>query len=384
MFTAMFTANFCTKESHAAEKMLGRDAAALAGRLAAGDPAFDWQPLATFMAAASAPDETTEAAATNEARAFAVPEQEEEARAAAAPPALRSQDEAPGSSAAAPIVFDDDEEDATPGVHPLRLPRELLDLLRAEDRLRAGRGGRGHRLDRNLPMLPLRRLGRALHVPPLRLDRGRQLRREHHELGELVARPLGEPLDHLPLAERVREPVTGRHDGTHLSQQRPIRDRVEGPALQVELVQVPRDALVLAVEEESLVPLDGRRLLREHALRTEDRRVLLHLQAVLLGVAGEAPRGAPGLGLVVLVHVGAPRRLVEPAGRARARPGRGNRSRIAAQRCRRARRLPQLARHRLGGWQRRGAGCARYGECEEDEEEDGEEEGEEEEEEEEV
>lgn len=117
MFTAMFTANFCTKESHATEKMLGRDAAALAGRLAAGDPAFDWQPLATFMAAASAPDETTEAAATNEARAFAVPEEqeEEEARAAAAPPALRSQDEAPGSSAAAPIVFDDDEEDATPG-----------------------------------------------------------------------------------------------------------------------------------------------------------------------------------------------------------------------------------------------------------------------------
>ena len=97
--------------------MLGRDAAALAGRLAAGDPAFDWQPLATFMAAASAPDETREAAATHEARAFAVSEEqeEEEARAAAAPPAVRSQDGAPGSSTAAPIELHDGEEDATPG-----------------------------------------------------------------------------------------------------------------------------------------------------------------------------------------------------------------------------------------------------------------------------
>jgi hypothetical protein len=97
--------------------MLGRDAAALAGRLAAGDPAFDWQPLATFMAAASAPDETREAAATHEARAFAVSEEqeEEEARAAAAPPAVRSQDGAPGSSTARPIELHEGEEDATPG-----------------------------------------------------------------------------------------------------------------------------------------------------------------------------------------------------------------------------------------------------------------------------
>ena len=102
--------------SQPSQNMLGRDAAAIAGRLSAVEPAFNWAPLANFMAA-SAPDER-EAAATNEpARAFAVPEEqeaEEEARAAAAPAAVRRQDEALGSSGAAPIELDG-EEDAPPG-----------------------------------------------------------------------------------------------------------------------------------------------------------------------------------------------------------------------------------------------------------------------------
>ena len=101
--------------------MLGRDAAAIAGRLSAVEPAFNWAPLANFMAA-SAPDER-EAAATNEpARAFAVPEEqeaEEEARAAAAPAAVRRQDEALGSSGAAPIELDGEEDAAPGGTAPL-------------------------------------------------------------------------------------------------------------------------------------------------------------------------------------------------------------------------------------------------------------------------
>ena len=373
------------KESHAAEKMLGRDAAALAGRLAAGDPAFDWQPLATFMAAASAPDETTEAAATNEARAFAVPEQEEEeARAAAAPPALRSQDEAPGSSAAAPIVFDDDEEDATPGgTAPLPPAQAVAGQLGQPSSSSAP-------LRRDPAAVPAARAGTR---PPSRLDEaawGAYVYKNNKT--ETWRATWGFTGDTKKYGLKVKKDATILGAKSMLSKEAAAVKRYEALLLYGEHERIPWDLHELHLKRRALDSIADRALLAEVRAVVRPSHGFPNPFGEWEMVQRLAKRPCHELAqLVVLAAKLAP--AIESQGghvEGATQASQGEHGQVAIQAMTAAtaastqpvlstQEVEQLARQ--PEWV---DGCARYGECEEDEEEDGEEEGEEEEEEEEV